>query len=99
MLLEPVYSGILRAFQALLLDRVLRIPASGEAMLQAWEVLIVIFDAEGGNDLVGVILQFLRVSKVVFRSDYLEWDRNGIDLRFFQHAWMSNNGNVDQVVP
>lgn len=77
---KPSDSRILSPLEPLLLFHIALIAPHGESVGQSGEILIVVFDIQGGDHAVGVRFQLGGQLRVVFRGDDLNGDSDGVDF-------------------
>ena len=92
---KPPHGRVLRSFQGSPLLHIARIASGSESVRHAGEVLIIVFDVQGGNHGVGMRFLFRGEFNVVLRGDDLNGNGNRVDFLFGQEAGMRRGDAVD----
>ncbi len=77
---EPPDGGTRCPLEGLPLFHIALVASCSESVRDAGEVLVVVFDVQGGDDAVGVRFQVGGQLRVVFRGDDLDGDGDGGDF-------------------
>jgi hypothetical protein len=96
-LVEPMDSGILSSDQTLRLSLVVPISFDCKAMDKAREVAVLVWHAQGRNDLIAECFQLRSIGLIGFRRENLDRNSDVLDLLLGEGGGMGCGDSVDQV--
>ena len=90
---------ILRPHHSCSLSRILLIATNRKSVSQAWEILVVIRNAQRRNDPVRCCLQLLREHIIMLRCQYLHRHCDFLHLFRGEKSWVGWGDGIDEIRP